>query len=398
MVYSPNRGVASRAISQNRQSISEEEEEFRRKSAAAAADRMMSGSSIQKTPSPMPTGMAAPTANTSVDALVNSAPAAARTAAGPQATMPTNTSQFGLDSGNARKGILDDIFGFLGDTLGSDSAPQAAPQSRLEVDDSEERNRDAALSAPLGDVGLGSDVALTGSAGRRNAGPGRLPGMAGARIGTGPIGGNQPSAGADLTNSGAAEDVTTPLYNDGTEDSSPNPELSQPEPNNFRSELEKLLMGKLAEDVDERAAADAGRAIAAARAQGGRGMMGMSGGMIGLQSDIATSAAERARRGLFGEQMDAARRGVQLEALDKAESLGLLQYLSTTSMSRDEAINFIQDFMDIDTQTAATIANAAIPEGEEEEDDPLAPPRTSEEEDDPTFLDDPLGYFGNLFK
>ena len=396
MVYRPKSGTASRAVSQNRQSISQEEEEFRRKSAATAANRMLSGSSVQQTPSPMPTGNRAPPTKTGVSALVNSAPAAAQAAAGPQATMPTNTSQYGTQSGNARMGILDDIFGFLGDTFGSDTAaPARTGESDMQVD--EEGQRENARNRGAGDLGY----VLDGEGGSATAGA--LADRGGIRANVGTRGRLDPytalpfqndggGAGIDLTGSGAAQDVTSPIYEDGTDGGSSTSEDSPfVEDRTFRNRLEELLVSKLDESADERAAKDAGRAIAAARAQGGRGQMGMSGGMIGLQSDIATSASERARESLFGEQMTAARRGVQLEALDKAESLGLLQYLSTTSMSREEAIKFIEDFMDIDTETAASIANAAIPEGgeiPEEEDD-----TTPIEEDDPSFLDHILDLF-----
>jgi hypothetical protein len=121
----------------------------------------------------------------------------------------------------------------------------------------------------------------------------------------------------------------------------------------FRQMLEENLMGKLDENANDRGQREAGRAIAAARAQGGRGQMGMSGGMIGLQSDIATEAVGRAEDRLFDQQLGAAKIGTQLEALDKAEKLGLLDYMESADFeSEAQASAFLRDYLNMDDESA----------------------------------------------
>lgn len=125
----------------------------------------------------------------------------------------------------------------------------------------------------------------------------------------------------------------------------------------FREMLESTLMGKLTETAESRAQREAGRAIAAARAQAGRGQMGMSGGMLGLQSDIVTDAVADAEDRLFQQQLGAGRIGTQLEAVDKAEKLGLLNYMQNADFeSPEQAAEFMREYLDIDADTASAAA------------------------------------------
>ena len=74
----------------------------------------------------------------------------------------------------------------------------------------------------------------------------------------------------------------------------PNLNAGEEEDDTFSSLLDQMLRDKMMEDPTEAARLDAGRALAAARSQAGRGQMGMSGGMLALQSDVMGEAARQA--------------------------------------------------------------------------------------------------------
>jgi len=102
-------------------------------------------------------------------------------------------------------------------------------------------------------------------------------------------------------------------------------------PEGFGDALKQKLMEILEMDASERARNEAGRALLAARSQAGRGQMGMSGAMLGLQSDVMGEAALRAEDYLMDQQIDAARTGVRLEAMDRAEQLGLIDWVRSAT-------------------------------------------------------------------
>jgi hypothetical protein len=85
----------------------------------------------------------------------------------------------------------------------------------------------------------------------------------------------------------------------------------------FQELLEENLMAKMMEDAQSAGQRDAGRAIAAARAQAGRGQMGMSGGILAAQSDAVSNAVANAEDRLFGQQMQAGRLGAGIETEER---------------------------------------------------------------------------------
>ena len=149
---------------------------------------------------------------------------------------------------------------------------------------------------------------------------------------------------------------------------------NMPDERGFRDRLEEVLMGKLNETPEERAQREAGRALVAARAQAGRGQMGMSGGMLALQSDIMGDAIAKAEDRLFQQQLGAGRIGTQLEALDKAERLGLLDYMETADFgSQAEAKKFLEDYLGMDSGTETLMYD--LMGGNDEDGRNLAPAR-----------------------
>ena len=109
------------------------------------------------------------------------------------------------------------------------------------------------------------------------------------------------------------------------------------DPDGFGDILEQKLLEILGMDPTERARNEAGRALLAARSQAGRGQMGMSGAMLGLQSDVMGEASERAENYVMDRQLDAAKTGVKLEALDRAEQLGLIDWVRSATESGNSA-------------------------------------------------------------
>ena len=109
------------------------------------------------------------------------------------------------------------------------------------------------------------------------------------------------------------------------------------DPDGFGDILEQKLLDILGMDPTERARNEAGRALLAARSQAGRGQMGMSGAMLGLQSDVMGEASERAENYVMDRQLDAAKTGVKLEALDRAEQLGLIDWVRSATESGNSA-------------------------------------------------------------
>ena len=299
MVY---RGLAQRAVSTTRPSISDEEEEMRAKAKASAANRVMQNTKAATIPSPMPTGDAAPTAAASQKGLVN--------------TGPANTA-----------GIQDYGTGVAARKSGAVTSPIGATV--------------AAGALPVNASGV------AGSTGQSEKNP--------------RLGAYSPGF------------VSTPGIDTPAESSEYVPPI-MPDDRGFRDRLEEVLMGKLNETPEERAQREAGRALVAARAQAGRGQMGMSGGMLALQSDVMGDAAAKAEDRLFNQQLSAGRIGTQMEALDKAERLGLLDYMESAEFeSQAEAKKFLEDYLGMESGTGSLVYG--MMGGDEDDGRNLAPAR-----------------------
>lgn len=126
-------------------------------------------------------------------------------------------------------------------------------------------------------------------------------------------------------------------YNPNAGNENNNESGSGDDPDGFGDILEQKLLEILGMDPTERARNEAGRALLAARSQAGRGQMGMSGAMLGLQSDVMGEASERAENYVMDRQLDAAKTGVKLEALDRAEQLGLIDWVRSATESGNSA-------------------------------------------------------------
>lgn len=296
MVY---RGTAQRAISTTRPSIQAEEEEMKAK--ASAANRVLQNTQAATIPSPIPTGDAAPTAAAAQRGLVN--------------TGPANTAGLkSYDTGMAARGSGLPLTGSI--TASATGSSTGGSQMKRPPN-----------------IIRGSETAASG---------GELPPRPeGSRDNEITVSGFELQ---DLAGGGSLLDDITKTAITPTDES-------------FRGKLEQTLLDKLNETPEERAQREAGRALVAARAQAGRGQMGMSGGMLALQSDVMGDAVAKAEDRLFDQQMGAGRIGTQLEALDKAERLGLLDYMQTADFeSQEDAISFLTDYMNIDRNTAAAAA------------------------------------------
>jgi len=126
-------------------------------------------------------------------------------------------------------------------------------------------------------------------------------------------------------------------YNPNAGNENNNESGSGDDPDGFGAILEQKLLEILGMDPTERARNEAGRALLAARSQAGRGQMGMSGAMLGLQSDVMGEASERAENYVMDRQLDAAKTGVKLEALDRAEQLGLTDWVRSATEAGNSA-------------------------------------------------------------
>jgi len=132
----------------------------------------------------------------------------------------------------------------------------------------------------------------------------------------------------------------------------------------FGQALEDKLMEILGMDPAERARNEAGRALLAARSQAGRGQMGMSGAMLGLQADVMGEAALRAEDYLMDQQIDAARTGVRLEAMNRAEQLGLIDWVrsATQQGNSPEQIMEMLATLGVTGEEAAALLDSAVVE------------------------------------
>lgn len=104
----------------------------------------------------------------------------------------------------------------------------------------------------------------------------------------------------------------------------------------FQELLEENLMAKMMEDAQSAGQRDAGRAIAAARAQAGRGQMGMSGGILAAQSDAVSNAVANAEDRLFGQQMQAGRLGAGIETEERNLLLNAIAVREDLGLEDDE--------------------------------------------------------------
>jgi len=126
-------------------------------------------------------------------------------------------------------------------------------------------------------------------------------------------------------------------------------ESAEEEAQTFRDLLEENLMAKMMEDAQAAGQRDAGRAIAAARAQAGRGQMGMSGGMIAAQSDAVANAVANAEDRLFNQQMQAGRLGAGMETEDRNQLITAIGVAEDLGMDDDKLRSFIEQiFPDMD--------------------------------------------------
>ena len=126
-------------------------------------------------------------------------------------------------------------------------------------------------------------------------------------------------------------------------------ESAEEQAQTFRELLEENLMAKMMEDAQSAGQRDAGRAIAAARAQAGRGQMGMSGGMIAAQSDAVSNAVANAEDRLFNQQMQAGRLGAGMETEDRNQLITAIGVAEDLGMDDDKLRSFIEQiFPDMD--------------------------------------------------
>ena len=132
----------------------------------------------------------------------------------------------------------------------------------------------------------------------------------------------------------------------------------------FGQALEDKLREILDLDAAERARNEAGRALLAARSQAGRGQMGMSGAMLGLQSDVMGEAALRAEDYLIDQQIDAARTGVKLEAMDRAEQLGLIDWVRSSQQqgNSEDQIRAMLEGLGLEAADIEALISGATPE------------------------------------
>lgn len=305
MVY---RGTAQRAISTTRPSMQAEEEEMKAK--ASAANRVLQSTQAATIPSPMPTGDAAPTAAAAQRGLVN--------------TGPANTAGIqGYGTGVAARKS-----GAITSPIGATVAAGALPVSAAEDTSTMKRPPRAEVTS------FNPDLPSTDHGGNVTTGTGENVG---------------------LDNRTRAE-IMNSMINGGAGQGGEE-EIKE---KTFREMLEENLMGKLNETPEERAQMEAGRALVAARAQAGRGQMGMSGGMLALQSDVMGDAAAKAEDRLFNQQLSVGRIGTQLEALDKAEKLGLLDYMESADFeSEAQASAFLRDYLNMDDESARAAMEVA---------------------------------------
>lgn len=126
------------------------------------------------------------------------------------------------------------------------------------------------------------------------------------------------------------------------EDGNMEEEVTEEEAQTFRDMLEENLMAKMMEDAQSAGQRDAGRAIAAARAQAGRGQMGMSGGMIAAQSDAVSNAVANAEDRLFNQQLQAGRLGAGIETEDRNQLITAIGVAEDLGMDDDELRSFIE--------------------------------------------------------
>jgi len=110
----------------------------------------------------------------------------------------------------------------------------------------------------------------------------------------------------------------------------------------MKDRLIAMLMDKMNESPEERAQIEAGRALVAARAQAGRGQMGMSGGMLGLQSEVMGDASREAEDYLFGQQLAAGKLGAGMEAERANQLLNAIAVKDDLDMSDEDFRRFLQ--------------------------------------------------------
>lgn len=141
--------------------------------------------------------------------------------------------------------------------------------------------------------------------------------------------------------------ANTGLMSDGSEGESgwgginPNLNADEEEDDTFSSLLDQMLRDKMMEDPTEAARLDAGRALAAARSQAGRGQMGMSGGMLALQSDVMGEAARQAEDQLWGQQLQAGKLGAAIETEDRNRILSAIAVKEDLGMDDDAFRSFL---------------------------------------------------------
>lgn len=330
MAYQPF--VQQRAISQTRPGL-EEEESIRNKAKAAAARQALGSPRVQKVPSVMPTGNAPAPAVAARDTIVNSAAsqAAAQGVTGPSTapqldmSMARGMAQSAPGVGSGYRGMLTgtDLEGYsTDDTYGT---PNLTREGHTDRDLGQIYDTDLTAEES---ILIGRDKDFL-----------EMKDLAGEDLLGGGKGNPNDQGGGDA----------------GPGDGSEGGEGGDDGPSDFRTELEKLLLAKLNEDPTAVAREDALRSIMAQRqTQAGRGTGGMY-AMHKLGMDTANEAARIARAEGFKDQMGAAKMGVGLEALDKADRMAVLDFVENSDLPPKAMAQFLQDYMGLSAEEAASI-------------------------------------------
>jgi len=382
MAYQPF--VQSRAISQTRPGL-EDEESIRNKAKAAAARQALGTPRVQRVPSVMPTGNAPAPAVAARDTIVDStaSQAAAQGVTGPSTTpqfdmnmaMGTsndsnnNPAQGGVTGSRARQALsssghnagiplhmqptdegFDDPY-----TTGSqyenwEEGGVSSQEDFLKTHEGRQwdrENPDAGPTQwnPAKDLGPIYDTDLTAEESilmGRDKDFLEMKDLTGEDLLGGGRGNPNDRGGGDAGPGGGNEG------GEGGDDG----------PSDFRTELEKLLLSKLNEDPTAVAREDALRSIMAQRqTQAGRGTGGMY-AMHKLGMDTANEAARVARAEGFKDQLGAAKMGVGLEALDKADRMAVLDFVENSDLPPKAMAQFLQDYMGLSAEEASSIQSS----------------------------------------
>ena len=384
MAYQPF--VQSRAISQTRPGL-EDEESIRNKAKAAAAKQALGAPRVQKVPSVMPTGNAPAPAVAARDTIVDSATSQA---AAQGVTGPSTTPQFDMNMARYSQGMAGG--NVARQALAAEGHDPGQPVHMTEIVDEgfddphttgsqyekweeggvssqkdflkthegrqwDRENPDAGPTQwdPAKDLGPIYDTDLTAEESilmGRDKDFLEMKDLAGKDLLGGGLGNPNDQGGGDA----------------GPGDGNEGGEGGDDGPSDFRTELEKLLLSKLNEDPTAVAREDALRSIMAQRqTQAGRGTGGMY-AMHKLGMDTANEAARVARAEGFKDQLGAAKMGVGLEALDKADRMAVLDFVENSDLPPKAMAQFLQDYMGLSAEEAASIQTSRE-DAEDEQDD-----------------------------